>query len=122
MPKRRPSGLVLAAMTDAADRQRALDEVCRRALRGFVGRDVTPTLLAEAETVLRSELDAAVRAGKYVLPDGLALDRVVLGTDMRIKVYFARTNPAFAIVNQPSTSEADRINTIMDELEDEDER
>jgi hypothetical protein len=62
--------------------------VCRSALRGFVGRELTPTLLAEAEGVMRAAVDAAVREGKYVLPDGLVVDRVELGRDMRIKVFF----------------------------------
>lgn len=70
------------------DRQRVLDEVCRRALRDFVGRKATPALMVEAESTLRRELDEAIRAGNYVLPDGLALDRVELGLDMRLKVLF----------------------------------
>jgi len=85
----RPPDLLQRALVDADDRQRALDDVCHRALGSFVGRTMTPTLVAEAEGVLRSELDEAVRAGKYVLPDGLVLDRVELGADMRIKVFFA---------------------------------
>lgn len=81
-----------AAATNAADRQRALDEVCRRALKDFIGRELTPTLLAEAEGQLRALLHEAVRAGTYVLPDGLRLSRVELGADMRIKVYFDKVS------------------------------
>ncbi len=76
------------ALAAAEDRQRVLNEVCRRVLSSFVGRKVTPMLMAEAEATLRRALDDAVRFGKYVLPDGLELDRIVLGTDMRIKVMF----------------------------------
>ena len=75
---------------DTQDRQRKLDEVSRRILRDFVGRTMTPTLVAEAEERMRTALDEALRAGTYVLPDGLALDYVKLGDDMRIKVYFKR--------------------------------
>lgn len=90
---RRPeTGLVLRARENAADRQRALDEVCRIALKDFVGRKLTPDLMAEAEYALRHTLGEAVRAGKYVLPDGLELDRVVLGADMRIKVLFKKAD------------------------------
>lgn len=85
------SGSVLgAAAVGAEDRQRALNEVCRRVLTGFYGRKVTPTLMAEAEATIRAALDEAVQAGMYALPDGLALDRVELGADMRIKVLFKK--------------------------------
>lgn len=80
----------IVAAVGAEERQRVLNEVCRRALQGFYGRKLTPTLMAEAEATMRAALDDAVRAGLYVLPDGLELDRVVLGTDMRIKVLFRR--------------------------------
>lgn len=89
---RGPNDLQRGAAGGAEDRQRALDEVCRRALRDFVGRKVTPTLMVEAELTLRAQLDEAVRAGVYVLPDGLVIDRVELGTDRRIKVLFKKTD------------------------------
>jgi hypothetical protein len=73
---------------DVTDRQRVLDEVCRRALRDFVGRKATPALMVEVELTLRRELDEAIRAGNYVLPDGLVLDRIELGFDRRLKVLF----------------------------------
>ncbi len=73
-----------------ADRHRKLNEVVRGALADFVDQEMTPYLVAEAESVVRAALDDAVRAGTYVLPDGLQLDRVELGDDMRLKVYFAR--------------------------------
>jgi hypothetical protein len=72
------------------DRQRALDEVCRRVLAKFIGRPITSTVVAEAEATLRWSLDEAIVAGTYVLPDGLKLDRVELGTDFRIKVFFKK--------------------------------
>lgn len=50
---------------------------------------MTPTLVAEAEAAMRSAIDEAIRQGKYVLPDGLLLDRVEIGADMRLKVYFS---------------------------------
>lgn len=70
------------------DRQRVLDELCRRELRGFVGRPITPMLVYEAEGVLREAIVDAIRSGNYVLPDELELDRVTLGSDMRLKVMF----------------------------------
>ncbi len=73
------------------DRQRALDEVCRDVLKGFVGRNVTTQLVAEMYGAMRAALDDAVRSGKYVLPDGLALDRVEVDPDMRVKVLFKKT-------------------------------
>jgi len=76
-----------------ADRQRALDDVCQRVLGSFVGRKITPTAVAEAEGALRHALDDAIRAGKYVLPDGLALDHVELGDNMRLQVYFRKVGP-----------------------------
>ena len=85
---------VLAATVGAEDRQRALNEVCRRVLQGFVGKELTPILMIEAEATLRTALDDAVRAGAYVLPDGLVVDRVELGADMRIKVLFKRAGLA----------------------------
>ncbi len=95
MSKRRPEAgpsVRWRALEDAEDRQRALSEVCRAALKDFVGRELTPTLLLQAEAEMRAALDEAVRAGKYVLPDGLRLSRVELGADMRIKVYFDRVS------------------------------
>lgn len=92
--KRPGTGLVLrgalqrSAAGDAEDRQRALEDVCRRVLGGFVGRKITSMIVAEAEGAVRAALDDAVRAGKYVLPDGLELDRVELGANMRLQVYF----------------------------------
>ncbi len=88
-PRRPTPQIVRDARRGAEDRQRALDEVCRGVLRDFVGRDMTPTIVAEAEAAMRSALDDAIRQGKYVLPDGLLLNRVEIGADMRLKVYFA---------------------------------
>lgn len=110
------SKLVRSAMVDADDRQRALDDVCRRALKDFVGRDVTPTLLAEAEGLLRGKLDEAVREGKYVLPDGLVLDRVELGTDMRIKVFFAHADQVLDEATEARLN--NRIEAVVAELDD----
>jgi hypothetical protein len=62
-------------------------------LDSFVGRKITPTVVAEAEGELRHALDDAIRAGKYVLPDGLMVDRVELGENMRLQVYFRRGLP-----------------------------
>lgn len=78
------------AVLTAGDRQRALDEVCRSVLAPFIGRKITPTLVAEAEATMRAALIDAIRAGKYVLPDGMTLDRVELGPNMRLQVYFNR--------------------------------
>lgn len=83
------SSLIRAARVNRVDRQRALDDLCRRALKEFVGRDATPTMIAEVEAKMRAVLDEAIRAGTYVLPDGLVLSRVEVGSDMRIKVFFA---------------------------------
>lgn len=88
-PRRPTPQIVRDARRGAEDRQRALDEVCRDVLRDFVGRDMTPTLVAEAEAAMRSAIDEAIRQGKYVLPDGLVLDCVEIGADMRLKVYFS---------------------------------
>lgn len=79
----------LRAGAAAADRQRKLDELARGVLRGFVGRAPTPENVAAAEGEMRAALERAIRAGTYVPPDGLALDRVELGDDLRLKVYFA---------------------------------
>jgi len=110
------SKLVRAAMVDADDRQRALNEVCRGVLKDFVGKDLTPTLLAEAEALLRSTLDEAIRAGKYVLPDGLVVDRVELGVDMRIKVVFARADQV--IDEETGARLNSRIDALAAELAD----
>lgn len=97
-PPDKPRAL-LSAQAGAQDRQRALDEVCRGVLKPFVGREITPTAVVEAEICMRHALLEAIRAGKYVLPDGLALDRVELGADLRIKVYFMKAvDPRFVSV------------------------
>lgn len=70
------------------DRQRKLNELCRSVLGKFVGREVTPLLIAEAEGCMRQEIDEAVRAGTYVIPDGMIVDRVEVGADLRLKVFF----------------------------------
>jgi hypothetical protein len=106
--------LVRSARLGAEDRQRALDEVCRSALRGFVGRELTPALLAEAEGIMRAAVDEAVRDGKYVLPDGLVVDRVELGQDMRIKVFFGRPGRLFGPVEDVSDDEDDGLATLDD--------
>lgn len=84
------SALELSAAENAEDRQRLLNELCRRVLQPFIGCKVTPTLMAEAKATLRRVLEDAIRAGNYVLPDGLVVDRVELGPDMRIKVLFKK--------------------------------
>lgn len=81
-----------------ADRQRKLDEMCREALKDLVGCEVTPYRVAKAEGLMRAALDDAIRAGTYVLPDGLVLDHVELGADMRLKVYFKRPDNRFDAV------------------------
>ena len=73
-----------------AENQRKLNEAVRYALKDFVGRDMTPTLLAEAEGQVRTALIEMTLNGTYVLPRNMQIDRVELGTDMRIKVYFKR--------------------------------
>lgn len=78
---------------ETEDRQRALNDVCRRVLDDFVGRKITSTVVAEAEGAMRSAINDAVRAGKYVLPDGLVVDRVELGENMRLQVFFKRSSP-----------------------------
>lgn len=78
--------------SDEADRQLRLNEAMRYALRDFVGRVATPETIAEAEGCVRQTLDEMVRAGTYVMPTDLALDRVELGSDMRVKVYFKRVS------------------------------
>jgi len=83
-----------AVSKETEDRQRALNDVCRRVLDSFVGRKITPTVVVEAENALRHALDDAIRAGKYVLPDGLMVDRVELGENMRLQVYFRKSSPA----------------------------
>jgi len=83
-----------AVSKETEDRQRALNDVCRRVLDSFVGRKITPTVVAEAESALRHALDDAIRAGKYVLPDGLMVDRVELGENMRLQVYFRKSSSA----------------------------
>lgn len=75
---------------DVADRQRKLDEMLRRVLAGFVGATPSPRVIADAEATLRRHLDEAIAAGTYVLPDGLLVDRVEVGADLRMKVYFKR--------------------------------
>lgn len=85
--------LACPARVGAEDRQRKLDELCRAVLRRFVGQDATPAMVARAEAEMRVAIDEAVRAGTYALPDGLVVDRVELGADMRLKVYFARAAP-----------------------------
>lgn len=92
-----------------ADRQRVLDEVCRRALRDFVGRKATPALMIEAELTLRRELDEAVRSGNYVLPDGLVVDRVELGLDMRLKVFFGKSAPEVSYPKYARVGPEDRV-------------
>lgn len=81
----------LSAAENAEDRQRLLNELCRRVLQPFYGRKVTPTLMVEAEAEMRLAIDDSIRAGNYVLPDGLELDRLELGADMRVKVFFRKT-------------------------------
>jgi hypothetical protein len=86
----------------AADRQRKLSELCRGVLARFIDQEPTPLLVAEAEGVIRAAVDDAVRAGTYVLPDGMVVDRVELGADMRLKVYFER---ARVVARTSSTSD-----------------
>lgn len=89
------------ARIGAGDRQRKLDELCRAVLSRFVGQDATPAMVARAEAEMRVAIDEAVRAGTYALPDGLVVDRVELGADMRLKVYFARAVPVGSLVRAP---------------------
>ena len=84
------NALVLAASSGAEDRQRVLNELVRRVLKDFVGRKATPGLLQKAEAAVVAAIDDAIRAGSYVLPDGLVVDRVELGLDRRLKVLFKK--------------------------------
>ena len=85
---------------DTADRQRKLDELVREVLARFIGRVPTPYLIAEAEGAMRDALDRAIVDGTYVLPDGLLLDCVTIGEDMRLKVYFGRLADRFTAVSE----------------------
>lgn len=96
-----------AAEKAAKDRQRKLNEMCRAVLSRFVGRDITPTLIAEAEGELRHALSRAVEDGTYVLPSYLELDKVELGDDLRIKVFFKKCVD-------------ERLVSIWQEIEEED--
>jgi hypothetical protein len=75
---------------EKANQQLKLNEAVRYALKDFIGRPITREVIASAEGCVRLALDEMVRSGTYVLPAGLALDRVELGEDMRLKVLFKR--------------------------------
>lgn len=79
-------------MNDAEkDKQlREVNVVVKRILADFDGRSITPTLVAEAEGRVREALVGMILRGVYVLPAGLALDRVELSADLKIQVYFRR--------------------------------
>ena len=79
------------SLDERAKQQIEMNYVVRTILADFVDREVTPTLAAEAEGCVRRALDDLVRQGNYVLPAGLSLDRVELGADMKIKVFFKRS-------------------------------
>ena len=97
-------GILTQARATAEDRQRALNELCRRVLKDFVGRKITPTIVHEVEATMRAALEDAVRAGFYVLPDGMVIDRVELSHGMRIQVYF---RPAALVVSERDLAEAE---------------
>lgn len=118
----------LKKLKDATDRQRALNEVCKRVLAGFQGRKVTPELMAEAEAVLRAAIDRSVQEGNYIIPEGLMLDRVELGADMRLKVFFKdawseenaffRRAPEPQQAPKPTAAPAGRFEAVVAEIND----
>lgn len=107
--------LLEGALVNAEDRQVALDEVCREALKGFVGRKLTPTLVAQAEIVLRASIRDAIAAGKYVLPPGLEIRQVALGSDMRIKVLFQKVGPV--ILDEKATISPEQLSAALEREE-----
>ncbi len=118
----------LMKLENAEDRQRVLNEVCRRVLKDFQGRKVTPYLIAEAEGAIRAAIDRSIQEGNYVLPMGIRLDRVELGDDLRIKVFFhdvsfdnvTRQMTAASMAPSPKLEPepmADRFEAVAAELE-----
>src|SRR5882724_3679385 len=85
----RPSTLLTLAEVDAADRQRCLDEVVRDVLGKFVGRKVSPEVVAAAGE-LRAAIRRSIDQGNYVVPDGLELDRLAINDAGRLQVFFRR--------------------------------
>lgn len=80
--------------TEKQKQLREVNDVVKRILADFVGREVTPLLAAEAEGRVREGLVDLILKGVYVLPADLELDRVVLGANMKIQIYFKRVPPA----------------------------
>jgi hypothetical protein len=82
-------------MTDVEKTKQLLEvnEVVKRILADFVDKEITPILVAEAEGRVRQALVDMILKGDYVLPDGLELDRVALGANRKIQVFFRRTLP-----------------------------
>lgn len=85
-----------AIIVDVSPDERAkqlaeVNRVCNRILAAtFNGRALTPTLAAEAEGVIRHTLDEMVKKGSYVLPVGLALDRVEVNAQGMLQIFFKR--------------------------------
>ena len=72
---------------------REVNAVVKRILADFDGRQITPTLVLEAEGRVREALLGMILRGTYVLPPGVVLDRVELSEDLKIQVYFKRVPP-----------------------------
>lgn len=101
-----------------AERQRVLNELCRRVLRDFVGRKITPTLMLEAGATMRAAMDDAIRAGNYVVPDGLMLDRVEISHDMRLQVYFKKAELVSTTLGYLPTMTLESIEEAADRMQD----
>jgi len=79
-----------ANIKEKAKQQREVNDFVKRILADFVGREMTPLLVAEAEGRVRETIVSMILSGTYVLPVGLAFDYVKLSADMKIQVYFKR--------------------------------
>lgn len=79
---------------EEAARQQKLQAAVEYTLKDFVGKELTPMLIAEAEGKLRETFEELARSGTYRMPPNMWIDRVELGADMRIKVYFKRGAPS----------------------------
>lgn len=85
-----------AIVREISDEERAkqLAEVnrqCGAILADFVGRPYTPMIVAECEGLMRQKLDEMIKAGSYVLPVGITLDRVTFDlVTGKVQVLFKR--------------------------------
>lgn len=83
--------LVDVSPAEHAKQLAEVNRVCNRILAAtFTGREVTPTLAAEAEGTIRHALDEMVKRGSYVLPVGLAIDRVEVNAQGILQIFFMR--------------------------------